>query len=52
MKDLRITQKMLSEELHINQGNLSSFLVGKRTIPLDDLERILLFLRLEITKLD
>lgn len=52
MKELKITQIQLKEELGINQGNFSSFIRGNRTLPLDDIERVCAFLKLELKEID
>lgn len=52
MKDLKITQASLVEELGLNKGNFSFFLSGKRTLPLDDIERICERIGLELKPVD
>lgn len=51
IKDLRITQKQLAEELGITYQNLNGFLTGRRTLPVADIERMLQYLKL-ILKVD
>lgn len=51
IKDLRITQKQLAEELGLTYQNLNGFLTGRRTLPVSDLERMLQHLKL-VLKVD
>ncbi|WP_434251910.1 helix-turn-helix domain-containing protein [Bacteroides salyersiae] len=51
IKDLRITQKQLAEELGLTYQNLNGFLTGRRTLPVSDIERMLHYLKL-VLKVD
>jgi transcriptional regulator with XRE-family HTH domain len=46
MKELKMSQNELCTQLGIAQPNLSAFLNNKRTIPLEDIEKICSYLRL------
>ncbi len=48
MRELNISQAKLVQELGLNKGNLSSFISGKRPLPLSDIERICKVLSLEL----
>ncbi len=48
MKELKVTQQQLADELNISRPNLSNFITGKRSFPLDDIERICEYLKLEL----
>lgn len=52
MRELNISQAKLVQELSLNKGNLSSFISGKRPLPLSDIERICDVLGLELKPMD
>ena len=48
LKELKITQNALASDLGLNRTSVNGFLVGRRPIPLADLEKILKHLGLTI----
>lgn len=52
MKELRITQVRVADALDLNKGNLSAFLKGSRPMPLEDIEKICKFLKLQLKPID
>lgn len=48
IKELGITKKTLCDDLGLTQQNFSTFLTGKRPCPLDDLEKVLMYLGLTV----
>ena len=52
IKHLGITKKSLCEDLDLTMQNFSSFLTGKRCFPMDDLERVMMYLGLTVKPKD
>ncbi len=52
IKELGITKKTICDDLGLTQQNFSTFLTGKRPIPLDDLEKVLMYLGLTVQSKD
>lgn len=52
IKELGITKKTICDDLGLTQQNFSTFLTGKRAIPLDDLEKVLMYLGLTVQSKD
>ena len=52
IKYLGITKKSLCEDLDLTMQNFSSFLTGKRCFPMDDLERVMMYLGLTVKPKD
>lgn len=52
MKELNITQVEIVKNLNLNKGNFSSFLSGKRTLPLEDIEKVCEHLKLCLKPID
>lgn len=52
MKELKITQAKVADTLDLNKGNFSSFLKGNRPLPLEDIEKICEFLKLQLKPID
>lgn len=48
LKEQKITQKQLADDVGVTYQNFNSFLKGKREFPLSDIERILAYLKLDI----
>lgn len=52
MKELNITQVEIVKNLNLNKGNFSSFLSGKRPLPLEDIEKVCEHLKLCLKPID
>lgn len=52
IKELGISKKVVCEDLGIVQQNLSTFLTGKRGCPIDDVEKLLMYLGLTVKDKD
>lgn len=52
MKELNITQVEIVKNLNLNKGNFSSFLSGKRPLPLEDIEKVCEYLKLCLKPID
>lgn len=48
LKEQKLTQKQLANDVGVTYQNLNSFLKGRREFPLSDIERILTYLNLAI----
>lgn len=52
IKELGIPKKVICEDLGLVQQNLSTFLTGKRGCPIDDVEKLLMYLGLTVKDKD
>ena len=52
IKQLGVTKKSVCEDLGLTLQNFSSFLTGKRCFPIDDLEKVLMYLGLTVKPKD
>lgn len=52
IKELGISKKVICEDLGLVQQNFSTFLTGKRGCPIDDVERLMMYLGLTVRPKD